>query len=916
MQPAFDLTQIPATRRQRAIALVTAAALLALSIVFWPIRQSHVPGSDGFVPMISGALIVAYLVTSALMLRQAVLSRRPSLKILATGFAFIGFIIIPYAVLFPGFLKRSPFPGREEASSWLWVVWHLSLPMVIALYAWRVQREKNRVVRLRYDMLRTLPVALIAAAGLIAICPLLPAFSTAGIWEPLVLGTVRPTLFAALALAVGLLAVRRFRSMLDVFLGVTLFATALEVQSALSGGARFSVGWYTAKIDTFVAMTAVLIALLSTSGRLSGLVSDAERRMRSLVDGVADALIALDDEESVLSFNPAATQLFGYAPSEDSALNVIDVIPDYHERLSAHGTLTSIEALGRNADGRTFPIELAFGEGVDGHERRTIVIARDITQRKRAETAIKAARDQAIASANVKADFLATMSHEIRTPINAVVGTSELLLQSDLGAEAYEYAKTVRDSAESLLGVINDILDFSKIEAGKMELDARPTSLVSIVESAADICAASARAKGLALVTHVAPDVPATVFGDAHRIRQIMINMIGNAVKFTDAGNVIVRAIVDHLEGDFTFVRFSIADTGPGIAVENLDTLFEAFRQVDQSARRRHGGTGLGLTISKRLVEFMGGTLGVDSTVGAGSTFWFTLAFERVEEDERIDGERPVSLRGSRILLVVDDDVSRGIIEQYVMAWGVVATSTTNPAHAVALLRAGDTRKAPYDAVIVDFAMPTVDGFAFAARIRSDPLVAGTPLILVSSNDDVGRSAEAIARGFGAYLRKPLKQSALFDALCAAVRGDLSVLPREAVAQASTRDGILVLVAEDNVVNRKLALQQLKKLGYRAHAVENGAEAIAEVARHEFDVVLMDCQMPEVDGFEATVAIRKAERSTGRHVPIVAMTANALEGDREACLAAGMDDYLAKPVQLAELRAILERFTTGAIGAR
>jgi CheY-like chemotaxis protein len=374
---------------------------------------------------------------------------------------------------------------------------------------------------------------------------------------------------------------------------------------------------------------------------------------------------------------------------------------------------------------------------------------------------------------------------------------------------------------------------------------------------------------------------------------------------------VTVRAVVDRVDGDHALeLRFSVTDTGPGIAPEAAEQLFEPFRQADQSTRRRFGGTGLGLSISRRLVELMGGTIDFDSSPGRGSTFWFTVPFARVLDDGQPD--RTDALRGARVLVVDGEAVARQVVDQYLLAWGAAASSTGNAAHALELARAAAERGAPFDVVVAD-RRASGDALGFAARLHSLDGCASLPIVLLAGGDEPLKTDDARAHGFVSVVRKPIRQNVLHDALVAALAGPsaVPVLPSTDAVPARSADRVLVLVAEDNPVNRRLALQQLKKLGFRADAVTDGREAIDAVAHGQYDLVLMDCQMPEVDGFEATREIRRDEALRGGHVPIIAMTANALEGDRQACLAAGMDDYLAKPVQLSALREVVERFANG-----
>ena len=578
---------------------------------------------------------------------------------------------------------------------------------------------------------------------------------------------------------------RRTRTVVDVWLMVP--AAALLIESLLNalGGSRYSVGWYLSRVDILVATTFLVVALLAETNRLSHVLANNERRLRGIVNGVTDALIAIDARGAVASVNPAAASMFGFVADDLTGTPVSRILPDYAGIADAPQA-TVVETTGRSARGGLFPVEFARGRDVTHASGETIIILRDITQRKVAEEAIRAAHDRAIEAAEVKSQFLATMSHEIRTPINAVVGMSELLLQTQLSDEAREYATTVRDSAESLLAIVNDILDFSKIEAGRMQLDSAPFSPVVAVENATDILAAAARKKGLSLTTYVAPDVPPRVAGDADRLRQVLLNLIGNAVKFTAEGSVTVRAVVDGAEGDAVELRFSVSDTGPGIAQDAAEQLFEPFRQADQSTRRRFGGTGLGLSISRRLVELMGGKIGFDSSPGRGSTFWFTVPYARVLEGA--ERERADVLRGARVLVVDDEANARQVVDQYLLAWGAAASSTGNAAHALELASAAVERHAPFDVVVAD-RRASGDAHGFAARLHALAGCENVPIVLLAGGEEPANAQDARAHGFVAVVRKPIRQNALHDTLLAAL-GDPSAPPvaaRERCARRSQR---------------------------------------------------------------------------------------------------------------------------------
>ena len=642
---------------------------------------------------------------------------------------------------------------------------------------------------------------------------------------------------------------------------------------------------------------------------------ETRERYRQLVENANDIIYRCDAYGHFTYVNPTVRKILGYTEPELIGKHFLELVSSDHRDLAEAFYKIQFQTKTPNTY-YEFPV-VAKNRGIVwmGQNVQTIVtgewilgfqaVARDVSDRKRMEAELAQARDTALASARLKSEFLANMSHEIRTPMNGVIGMTDVLLAGRLTVEQREIALTVRSSAEAMLTLVDDILDLSKIEAGKLTIQTTDFDLDELVDGITDIFAERASSKGIKFRAVIYPDVHRHLHGDAMRLRQVLLNLVGNAVKFTEAGEVSLSVMREKDSGDQTELWFLINDTGIGISEPDQQRLFTPFVQADGSTTRRFGGTGLGLAISKQLVDMMGGRIGVASSPGEGSTFWFTATFQR---DQREEPSRRTALAGTRVLLFDSNELNRLVLRRHLMSSSVDVEEVSSVDDALAALRRGASEPRPFDAIVLEMQLDATDGISVARTIHADPLIQKTPIVLVTA---IGRRKSDIdffkAEGINTFVMKPVRRAQLASALAQVItigerdagEAGLPVLQEEAQRK--------ILIVEDNVINQKVALGQLKVLGYEAEVVSNGTDAIEAIRTRAYDLVLLDCQMPDIDGYDVARTIRKLGNGM-RRVPIVAMTAHTMDGEREKCLAAGMDDYLAKPVSTQRLSAVLVRW--------
>ncbi len=687
-------------------------------------------------------------------------------------------------------------------------------------------------------------------------------------------------------------------------------------------------------------LISVLVAFFTIKWTKSaeGALRDAEACFRAIFDNASDGILLTDEATTKFYIgNNAICQMLGYGLEEIKNLNIKDIHPKEEllyvigqfERQARREIVLAEGIPVKRKDGSVFYADVNTSLATLAGKTHLIGLFRDITERKQAKEDLQKAKETAEEANRLKSEFLANMSHEIRTPMNGIIGMTELVLGTDLTGEQRKYLEMAKMSSDSLLALINDILDFSKIEAGKMALEAIDFNLRVTLENAVDILALKAQEKGLELVCHILPDVPTALIGDPGKLRQIIVNIAGNSLKFTEEGEIAIRVEMESESDDSVKLHFMVSDTGIGIPQDKLDSIFKSFEQVDRSVTRKYGGTGLGLSITRQIVEMMGGAIQVESPNnhqssiinhqskgGPGSIFHFTVCFKLSRsKDIRVPRPKPQDLSGMQVLIVDDNTTNRIMLQKMTTSWGLVPTITASGKEALDRYNKAFASGTPYRLILMDIQMPELDGYDVAKIIKDAPSGKDVRIILLSSIGQRGDADRCREIGISGYLPKPIKQSDLFDAimLTMGLRPEEmpTVITRHKVYE--ERESFNILLAEDNLINQTLTIRLLETRGHRVTLASNGIEAVEAFKKGDFDLILMDIQMPQMGGFEATRAIRDLmlERCDSKvrtsHIPIIAMTAHAMTGDREKCIDAGMDDYVSKPIKPEALYSVINK---------
>jgi two-component system, sensor histidine kinase and response regulator len=687
-----------------------------------------------------------------------------------------------------------------------------------------------------------------------------------------------------------------------------------------------SLGTASIIIATFMVLgLAVLTALIDRRFSAQTLeLESGEKRFRQILETSFDSFVGMDSRGKIVNWNAQAERAFGRSHADVEGLSLSEVIIPFRFReafaqeigqLIPSDQSSSVnkrfEITAARLDGSEIPVEITISVMPHNGSRHFAVFVRDLSERKRFEHELHEAKELAESANRSKSDFLANMSHEIRTPMNGIIGMTDLALETQLTQEQREFLGMVKSSADSLLSLLNDILDFSKIEAGKLDFETIDFMLRDMLDDTIKILGFRAQQKGLELACHVLPKVPDGLLGDPTRIRQILVNLVGNAIKFTSEGEVVIEVDVQQESEHEVILLFSVRDTGMGIPLEKQHTIFQAFTQADSSMTRKYGGTGLGLAISARLVNLMGGRIWVDSESGRGSNFRFQLPFQMQKPSFRRYAPLGTEmLRDLPVLIVDDNGTNRRILQEIVLAWYMKPTLTETGPEALTHLERAYNRGTPFALVLLDAQMPGMDGFSVAERVQQDPRLANSAIIMLTSAGLRGDAARCREFGIKAYLTKPVKRSDLLEVVKVVLGSQIvasenfSIVTTRSLREDQGR--LRILLVEDNRVNQTLAVHFLEKRGHDVIVAENGRAALEALAKQTPDLILMDVQMPEMDGFQATATIRKNELSSGNRIPIIAMTAHAMSGDKERCLAAGMDGYVTKPLRVETLFATIE----------